>query len=292
MVLIAQITDLHATGPDSVINGIVDANAMLGAAVDHLNRMRPQPDVVIATGDLADRGLPEEYSLVGALLARLEMPVYVLPGNHDERRPLVDAFPDHAYLPRDGGPLCWVVDDHPVRLVGVDTTETDRHDGVLDRARLAWLDDVLGARPDAPTLVAMHHPPFETGVWWMDCIGLRDREAFEEVVRRHPQVRRVVAGHVHRPVQTTWGDALVSAAPSTAHQVGLDLLTGVTATLTSEPPMVTLIDWQDDLIVNHTASFLAPERIIEIPSVVDDWDTTREYLLTRAPMPKSGTMMG
>lgn len=202
--LIAQITDLHVTGPDSLIQGIVDANSMLGAAVDHLNRMRPQPEVVIATGDLADRGLPEEYSLLGELLARLEMPVYVLPGNHDERAPLVDAFPDHAYLPRDGSPLCWVVDDQPVRLVGVDTTETDRHDGVLDRTRLAWLDDVLTARPDA----------------------------------------------------------------------------------------LTLIDWQDDLIVNHTASFLVPERIIEVPSVVDDWDVTREYLLSRSPMPKSGTMMG
>jgi len=291
-VLIAQITDLHVTEPGALIEAVVDANAMLRAAVDYLNQLDPRPEAVVATGDLADRGRPEEYAILRELLAPLDIPIYLLPGNHDERGPLTATFADHTYLPRDGGPLCWVIDDHPVRIVGLDTTEVERHDGVLDDARIEWLDGTLGARPEAPTMIAMHHPPFDTGVWWMDCVGLRDRERFQETVRRHPQVRRVISGHVHRAVQTTWGETLVSVAPSTAHQVGLDLLVGEQASLTSEPPMLTLIDWRDDVIVNHTASFLPPQHVIDIPSVTPDWATARDFLLARGPMPKTGSPMG
>jgi len=64
------------------------------------------------------------------------------------------------------------------------------------------------------------------------------------------------------------------------------------AMLTSELPMLTLVDWRDGIVVNHTASFLVPEHLIEIPAVVDDWDATRAYLLTGSPMPKTGSVMG
>ena len=290
--LIAQITDLHVSEPGSLVDAIVDPNSMLAAAVRFLDGLEPRPDAVVATGDLTDRGRLEEYAILRDLLAPLRVPLYLLPGNHDERAALLDAFPDHSYLPRDGRPLCWVVDDHPVRIVGVDTTEIDRHDGVFDDERIEWLDAVLRARPDAPTIVAMHHPPFDTGVWWMDCVGLRQREPFESVIRRHRQVRRVISGHVHRAVQTTWGDTLVSVAPSTAHQVGLDLCVGAAARITSEPPMLTLVEWDGDRIVNHTASFLTPEHVIDLPAVVPDWDGARDFFLARGPMPKTGSVLG
>ena len=288
--LIAQISDLHVhDAPDAATDALVDANASLARAVEYLNELHPRPDVVVATGDLTDNGAPAEYSRLRDLLALLEMPVFLVPGNHDELAPLLDAFPDHAYLPRTGGPLHYVIDDHPVRLVGIDTTHPGHHDGELGADELRWLDDTLGARPGAPTLVFMHHPPFDTGVWWMDCVGIPadERRAFAEVIGRHPQVRHVVSGHIHRPVQTLWGTTMVSVAPSTAHQVGLDLEAGGAMRLTAEPPMITLLDWTDERVNLHTTSF-AETAAFDIDTVMEP--SAKVTLLTRPPAPKGGAL--
>ena len=71
---------------------------MLARCVQEIRRLRPQPDLVIATGDLVDLGIAEEYAHLRQLLAPLPMPCYLIPGNHDERGALREAFPEHAYL--------------------------------------------------------------------------------------------------------------------------------------------------------------------------------------------------
>lgn len=285
--LIAQISDLHVNEGGAFIGELVDANASLASAIEFLNGFAPAIDAVVATGDLTDDGRPEQYAVLRRLLDGCDAPLYLVPGNHDERKQLLDAFPHHAYLPRDGGPLHYAIDDHPVRLVMVDTTRPDFHDAALEPDELAWLDDTLSARPDAPTLVCMHHPPFDTGVWWMDCVGLPEehRRGFESVIRRHPQVQRVASGHVHRPVQTAWGSTIVSVAPSTAHQVALDLVPEGTMRLTAEPPMLTLFDWTDERVLSHTTAF-APTAALDIGTKMPA--AAKAALLTRPPAPKGG----
>jgi 3',5'-cyclic AMP phosphodiesterase CpdA len=287
--LIAQISDLHVTEDGSPTASLVDSNSTLTMAINFLNRFLPRPDLVIATGDLTDRGHRRQYEVLRTLLDRCELPLYLIPGNHDERGPLLDAFPDHRYLRRDDRPLHYVVDDYPVRLIGVDTTRPGRHDGALEAPDLTWLDETLGARPDAPTLVFMHHPPFDTGVWWMDCVGLPEahRRGFEAVIRRHPQVRRIVSGHVHRPVQTTWDATVLSVAPSTAHQVALDLVPGGSMRLTAEPPMITLLDWSNERILVHTTAF-APVDSVDVAAALPSPERAKQALLGRPPAPKGG----
>src|SRR5262249_46595241 len=152
--------------------------------------MTPRPDVVLATGDLTDHGAAEEYTLLDEILGALEVPLFLVPGNHDEVEALraVYGTPDYA---RHG--FDYVVDDFPVRLVALDSTVVGRHDGEIDGEQLEWLDSTLAGAPDRPTLIFQHHPPFETGIWWMDCIGLTGARELEAVVRRHSQVRLVVA---------------------------------------------------------------------------------------------------
>jgi 3',5'-cyclic AMP phosphodiesterase CpdA len=96
--LLCQISDLHVKEPGALCYGVVDSAAALRACVDHIVRLRHRPDVVVATGDLTDFGRPDEYLHLRALLAPLPMPVYLMPGNHDDRDALRAAFPDHAYL--------------------------------------------------------------------------------------------------------------------------------------------------------------------------------------------------
>ncbi len=223
--LIAQITDLHVVGNGQLCQGRVDTNAQLQEAVAHINRLDPRPDVVLATGDLTDHGTAEEYEVLRTILTGLRPPVYLIPGNHDHRDVFLDAFADHAYLPRPGAAFAhFAVDEYPVRLVGLDTTVLGEPHGVMCDERLAWLDATLGAAPQRPTLVFMHHPPFRTGIRWVDAMGLHGGRKMEAIVTRHAQVERIACGHVHRPIQAAWGGTIAGTAPSVSHaQVALDL---------------------------------------------------------------------
>jgi len=173
------------------------------------------------SGDLAENAADAEYDQVLELLAPLDVPIHVLPGNHDDRA----ALRRHFDIPGvDGEPVQYSADLGPLRLVVIDTTRPGENHGALDEERLSWLDAELAAEPRMPTLIAMHHPPLITGIPRLDAIGLpaEDRRALGAVVERHPQVRRFVAGHMHRPIAADLAGRAVFAAPSTYLQARLD----------------------------------------------------------------------
>jgi 3',5'-cyclic-AMP phosphodiesterase len=283
--LIVQISDLHVAGADASVRRFVDTNANLARAVAYIGRMSPRPDLVVATGDLTDNGLPDEYRLLRDLLDRFEIPVLVIPGNHDEIGPLVEVLDNHTYLPRDGAPLQYVREGE-VRVVAVDTTRPGHHEGWFPADREQWLETTLAAAPDAPTLVMMHHPPFDTGIWWMDRSHIRGAEEFERVVRRHPHVRRVIAGHIHRSIQTTWGETVVSVAPSTAHQVGLDIRPEAAPIINAEQPMFTLMQWNGDSCVSYLSGFDAQVPRLDSAEEFGEWSRAVGYLRGNPPLPK------
>jgi 3',5'-cyclic-AMP phosphodiesterase len=252
--VIAQITDTHIRPEGVLAYQRLDTAPYLARAVKHLQRLKPRPDVVLATGDLVDAGSSEEYRRLHDLLAPLPMPVYLIPGNHDDRAALADAFSDHAYLPRPVRFIQYVVEEYPVRLVALDTLVPGQVGGLLCEERLRWLAARLAEAPDRPTVIFMHHPPFTTGIVRMDSYGLANAREFAEVVQRHQQVERIVCGHLHRPIQARVGGTLASTAPSTAYQVALDLEPGHPLMFTMEPPACQLHLWAADTgLVTHTS---------------------------------------
>lgn len=253
--LIAQITDLHIKLPGSLAYRRVDTAALGRAAIAHLAALDPAPDVVLVTGDLVDAGAPEEYAHLRELLAAIEAPLYIIPGNHDARDAMVRAFPDQRYWPGEGDFLHYVIDDHPLRLIALDTVVPGASHGEICAARRDWLDRRLAEEPERPTVIFMHHPPFACGITGIDAIGLNGADELAAVVRAHPQVERVLCGHVHRPVQARWGGTVASVAPSTAHQLSLDLRPDATATFIFEPPGYQLHHWRPDgPLVTHTVA--------------------------------------
>jgi 3',5'-cyclic-AMP phosphodiesterase len=214
--LLVQLSDPHVgaawEGRDPV--------AGLRAAVESVRRLPDAPDAVLMSGDLAEHAAAAEYEIVRELLAQLGVPVYVLPGNHDDR----DALRRHFDMPAGmEGPVQYAVDLGPLRLVVLDSTRPEEDWGELDADRLRWLDAELGGAPDRMTLIALHHPPVSTGNAGWDEIGLRapDRRALGDVLQRHPQVRRVVAGHVHRAMTAELAGRAVVVVPSTYVQTRL-----------------------------------------------------------------------
>jgi 3',5'-cyclic AMP phosphodiesterase CpdA len=102
-------------------------------------------------------------------------------------------------------------------------------------------------------VIFMHHPPFMTGIAQMDVHGLASAAELADVVRRHRQVQRIVCGHLHRPIQALVGGTLATTAPSTAHQVALDLENEPLA-FTMEPPACQLHVWNAGTgLITHTS---------------------------------------
>jgi 3',5'-cyclic-AMP phosphodiesterase len=214
--LLVQLSDPHI-GADWAEG---DPTARLAAAVESV-RALGQPDAVLVSGDLADHASDAEYDVVRELLAPLRAPVHVVAGNHDDRA----ALRRHFDVPgADGEPVQYSADLGPLRLVVVDTTIPGADPGALDGGRLDWLDAELAAAPETPTIVAMHHPPLLTGSPVWDDLGLpaADRAALGEVIGRHGQVRRVVAGHVHRTMTGEMAGTPVLTVPSTYVQARLN----------------------------------------------------------------------
>jgi hypothetical protein len=112
----------------------------------------------------------------------------------------------------------------------------------------------------------------------------------ERVVRRHPQVRLVVAGHLHRPIQTAWGDTLVSVCPSSGLEVGLDLEPESAPTFVTEAPQLALHLVDERRAVTHHVPFLGPEQRLHYTDQFPDWPSIREFLRQRGPMPKGGVL--
>lgn len=251
--LIAQISDFHIKARGKIAYRVVDTASCLAQAVAAVAALDPAPDIVVATGDLTDLGRPEEYELLRELLAPLPQPVYLIPGNHDEREAMRRAFASDSYLPADGF-LNYTVEDYPLRLVALDTVIPGEGGGRLCDDRLRWLDRTLAAAPQRPTMIIMHHPPFATGIAHMDRIGLSGAPEFAAVLARHSQVERVLCGHLHRAIQArVGGHAIASTAPSTAHQVALDLSADGPSRFMMEPPGYQLHLWRAGTgIISHT----------------------------------------
>jgi 3',5'-cyclic-AMP phosphodiesterase len=253
--LIAQLSDLHVKPHGTRAYGVVETNPLVERAFQAAAALQPAADIVILSGDLTDGGLDAEYDILADLIRRhLRMPVYLIPGNHDRREGIKARLAHLPGVTADPAFIHYVVDDLPVRLVMLDSIVPEQSHGELCAARLAFLDRALSAVPEKPTLVVLHHPPILTGIVHMDEVSLRNPDAFEAVIWRHPQVERVLCGHAHRPIIARFGGTLAQVAPSVAHQFTLDLRPDGPAAFNMEPPAFLLHRWAPEgRLVSHQA---------------------------------------
>ena len=247
--ILAQLSDPHMrTG-----NGGAEAVASLEAGVNAVLALRPHPDAVLVSGDLADTAAAEEYRIVRDELARLPMPVHVLGGNHDDRDALREWFPHGGAsgATAGGGAAAgaeyrYVTDVAGTRLVVCDSTVPLHPHGRLD---LEWLE----AQLDAPgVVVAMHHPPFGVGMPALDeiALGAEDTAALAALLERSPQVRRVVCGHTHRAAFAVLGGCGAFSCPGVHLTARLEI--GASGyTVVAEPPAFALHVILDGTVTTH-----------------------------------------
>lgn len=239
--LIVQMSDPHFLPEGRFAFERVDLAGLLERAIDHINRLEPRPDAVLLSGDLTSDGDAPVYADLAQRLRRLNAPYFAMAGNHDERELIRATFADRGCLPAEG-PLCYVLDHLPVRIVALDSLVEGEVQGRLGPDQLAWLDARLAEAPHEVTMVAVHHPPFAIGIGHLDRSMLEDGPAMAEVIQRHPQVERVVCGHAHRFVERRWAGTIVQIAPSASYHFQLAIGDGAPL-WACEPPAVLLHYW-------------------------------------------------
>jgi 3',5'-cyclic AMP phosphodiesterase CpdA len=245
-----QLSDPHIVSRHETLLGGIDTTAFLRDAIVQVNGLDPAPDLVLITGDLVNDGTPAQYEHLVELLEPLAAPLHLLPGNHDDLHHLQTAVPELVH-DRDG--RADGVIEGELRVITLDSSRYPMPAGALDAGQLSWLDGVLREAPHTPTVVALHHPPFVTGIKHMDVMGLAPDaiERLHAVIVEHPQVERVLSGHLHRCIAHRFAGTVAMTAPSTAHALELDLAYRPPA-WTCEPPAMLLLWWEPSAgLVTH-----------------------------------------
>lgn len=254
--LIAQITDLHI-GFDP---GNPDEYNMqrLKAVLERIASGPNRPDLLLMSGDLTEFGDAQSYARLAEAVAGCEFPVLAMTGNHDIREPLRAAFPD---TPAHDGFIQYALELKGLRLIVLDTLDPGRHGGAFCEVRAAWLAAELAAHQDKPTVIALHHPPFESGIAWLDSDAREPWiERLAATLAGHDQVRAIISGHLHRTIQTAWEGVPLMVCASTAPLVSLDLRPidserpDEREMISDELPAYAIHRWDGTRLVSHVES--------------------------------------
>lgn len=185
----------------------------LERCVHHINALPEQPDLVIHSGDVTHDGLPEEYTTAKQYLDQLDMPYYVMPGNRDSRPELIKAFADDRHIRLADSWVQYAIVDFPVRLLLIDTVSDESNKGRLCVERLDHLESMLTNDQSIPTVLFMHHPPFEA-------TGVPDPYQYENwdevtalttLLSEQRNIRGIYCGHVHRNIDSAVSGIFASA---------------------------------------------------------------------------------
>jgi Icc protein len=231
--VIVQISDTHISLDESASEPRLDN---LRRTVTAINQLVPQPDAVVHTGDLANRGKVEEYAAASQLLQELRAPLYLTVGNRDDRTHLQAAFVPQSCFPGGEPFVQYAVEDHALRLLVLDTQGQGRAGDYCER-RAAGLLKAFSDQPDKPVAVFLHHPPFDIpGADEAYKFQFESHEAAKrltDVLDRFGKVVQIFCGHAHRATKTQIKGIPASSIASTA----VDLRVGDNVQIPSLAPL-------------------------------------------------------
>ena len=190
---IIVMSDLHLV-PEGELSMTLDTAGRLEIAVDAINARYADADFCVLAGDLADLGQAEAYRRLQAILSKLTVPVHITLGNHDDRPTFLAVFGDE--YAGETGHVDKVIDVKGYRVILLDSSEPGRVDGVLEPGQIDWLRRKLVEAGDRPVIVILHHNANALHIN-SDTIRILEDGPFLDALQTHPDIRQVIAGHVH-----------------------------------------------------------------------------------------------
>ncbi len=249
MTLLVQITDTHVVERGTLLYGMADTAKHLVEAVSQINSMRPQPDLVLITGDLVERPGTHTYSYFRDLIAPLKAPVYLMPGNHDDPAIMSEFFGSTKLFPGEPPHYQYAIEGPDFRTLMLNSHFDGSELPFFGQRRLQWLQHELESS-DQPTLVAIHHPPMKTGVEFIDMAGPQWFQDIGELLKGHPQVIKVICGHGHFDLSGMLGAVPVQMSGAIAHQLIAGRVIDIAPSFDPLPAPPMLHHWIDGTLVS------------------------------------------
>lgn len=223
-----HISDTHLLAGGEQLYGSVDSEQHLRALLHEVEGSGGRPEAIVFTGDLADRGQPDAYARLRALVEpvaeRIGARVIWVMGNHDDRA----AF--RLALRGERGDTSPVDEVHWIgglRIIVLDSTVPGKHYGDVSESQLDWLAAELASPAPEGTILAMHHPPVPSVLDLAVSVELRDQAQLREVLEGS-DVRSILAGHLHYSSTATFAGIPVSVASASCYTQDLNVPVGGT----------------------------------------------------------------
>ncbi|MBB3995457.1 3',5'-cyclic AMP phosphodiesterase CpdA [Sulfitobacter undariae] len=196
-----HLTDLHVSHPDAGDpSDKTNAIETLHRVVGIINAMEPQPDFVVASGDLTNLGDAQSYDLVQEILAPLEAPLVLALGNHDKR----PEFHTALGKPASQTPYCHDTTFGGLHVITLDTLVAERVAGAICDVQFDFLEKALERHADLPKLIVMHHPPLlNTDDLPWGSLDMDSTNKLKETLQEH-NVAGILCGHIHINRVSQW----------------------------------------------------------------------------------------
>lgn len=212
---VLHLTDTHLFADDGGTLHGVDTDASLRAIVSQISARGPAPDAVIVSGDISHDESRGGYRRLRDILRTFDAPTVCLPGNHDNLELMRDEL--------DAGlSVLSPIDISQWRIVPIDSQVPGDVHGLIGPDRLARMEAALNSTPETPTVLVCHHPPVPCGSKWLDDSALQDSGALLHSVAKMPQVKALLCGHIHQPLDVDMGGFRVLATPATCRQFAVE----------------------------------------------------------------------
>ena len=207
-----HVTDTHLFAEAGKRLRGVDTSQTLAAVLDHALGARARPFAVLATGDISQDETAGSYASFRRLIGERGLPIWCVPGNHDVPALLGSGL--------NGAPF--TVGGHVVAgnwcVILIDSWLAGDHGGRIGAPQIDQLASLLDAESARHVLIAVHHHVLPVGSRWLDELGLHNAAELLAVIDRAPNVRGVVAGHVHQASDQRRNGVRYLTTPSTCFQ--------------------------------------------------------------------------
>jgi len=209
---IIQISDTHlyADAERDLLG--VKTQESFRAVVELLRQNETATQLILLSGDLSQDYTEGSYIRLAEMLKPFQIPVYYVPGNHDDPKMMTHVYPretfsNHKHVILKNWQII-LLNSHVSKSVA----------GSLDVSQLAYMQHCLQAYPEHRAIIMFHHQPIPVGCEWLDKLGLLNADEFWKIAAHYPNIHTVLFGHVHQEFSAVKNNVHCYSAPSTCIQ--------------------------------------------------------------------------
>ena len=243
-----HLSDFHLVEDETLLSRAFNAKYILKNTIDKIVDKKKDfgnLEGVIITGDVSDDGSTASYSDAYDILKELTLPLLASPGNHDLREPMMKYFAKDTNI-QSSEFFDWVYETSDTVIIGLDTLVEGQKYGMLRSESLNLLIENLRGPTEKNIILAIHHPPINTGIPFMDEIRLKNSNELLACLDKATQPIRILCGHVHGVYQGTLGIHSVVTAPSTCTRFSFNKRTDAPKIFMSSPTGFAYLDSSKD----------------------------------------------